>query len=50
MSVTASFGVAAGCGRPDPYDLYKRADGALYLSKSSGRNRVSLYEPRAIPA
>lgn len=50
VSITASFGVAAVRGRPDPYDLYKRADEALYLSKSSGRNRVSLFEPRAIPA
>ncbi len=50
VSITASLGIAAGRGRLDPFDLYKRADEALYASKSGGRNCVSLYEPKAISA
>ena len=47
LSVTASF----GCCVVDPElpakasDYIERADKALYLSKSGGRNRTSLYKP-----
>lgn len=50
VSITASVGVAASHGRPDPFELYKQADEALYVSKSEGRNRVSLHEPKALSA
>ena len=38
LEITASIGVAAGCGEVD--DLLRRADAALYEAKHSGRNRV----------
>ncbi|BBI30964.1 histidine kinase N-terminal 7TM domain-containing diguanylate cyclase [Cohnella abietis] len=43
--VTASFGVAEASGRLDDTldTLLRKADEALYTSKRSGRNRVSLY-------
>jgi PleD family two-component response regulator len=44
--LTASFGVAAtpqGAGQP--MQLVSQADKALYLSKRSGRNRVSAWIP-----
>jgi two-component system, cell cycle response regulator len=41
IPVTVSIGVA-GRGRDnDPDSLYRRADRALYRSKSEGRNRVT---------
>ncbi|HEX7168078.1 MAG TPA: GGDEF domain-containing protein, partial [Acidimicrobiales bacterium] len=39
LTVTASIGAAAGEG--DTEELLRRADAALYVAKSSGRNRVS---------
>ncbi len=40
ISITASLGVAIG--GPNPEKLIRRADGALYEAKGSGRNRVVL--------
>ncbi len=42
VSITVSIGLADIRGEQDPADLYRRADQALYLSKSAGRNRVTL--------
>lgn len=40
--VTASFGLAAHTGHPDPQYLIKCADEALYRAKEGGRNRVEI--------
>ncbi|MFT7242846.1 MAG: diguanylate cyclase (GGDEF)-like protein [Candidatus Azotimanducaceae bacterium] len=40
--LTASVGVAISKKKESTYALRKRADGAAYFSKQSGRNRVSL--------
>lgn len=48
--ITASFGIAAGRGRIDPFHLYRLADEALYASKSAGRNCVSVYGTTAMSA
>ena len=41
LSVTISIGVAASAGCEDhPHALIKRADEAVYIAKSKGRNRV----------
>ncbi|MFZ5802716.1 MAG: CHASE2 domain-containing protein [Candidatus Omnitrophota bacterium] len=46
--VTASFGVSfLGKGETIPDAMVRRADEALYRSKSQGKNRVSLQEPPA---
>ncbi|MGO8831330.1 MAG: PleD family two-component system response regulator [Roseiarcus sp.] len=41
VAVTVSIGVAGPGAEGDPESLYRRADRALYRSKSDGRNRVS---------
>ena len=41
IPVTVSIGIAETGGSPDPDSLFRRADRALYRSKSSGRNRVT---------
>jgi two-component system cell cycle response regulator len=41
LTVTISIGVAASLGEHDrPQALMKRADEAVYLAKTTGRNRV----------
>ena len=46
LSVTASIGVATMIdGRVDVQDLVGRADAALYVAKSSGRNCVRTHQP-----
>lgn len=54
VSLTASFGVARFSGDqrvPEFEELLKRADGALYLAKNNGRNRIEIepcqHEPAA---
>ena len=42
IPVTVSIGLAETTTGCDPDTLFRRADRALYLSKSSGRNRVTL--------
>ena len=42
VSITVSIGLADVRGEQDSAELYRRADRALYLSKSAGRNRVTL--------
>jgi diguanylate cyclase (GGDEF)-like protein len=43
FTITCSFGVAGlGAGMRLPSDLYAHADRALYVSKSAGRNRVTV--------
>jgi len=42
VSVTVSIGLADLRGEQDSADLLRRADRALYQSKSAGRNRVTL--------
>ena len=42
VSITVSIGLADVRVEQDSTDLYRRADRALYLSKSAGRNRVTL--------
>jgi diguanylate cyclase (GGDEF)-like protein len=44
--VTASIGISTWLGPHDnPEALFRRADGALYVAKRSGRNRVAMWEP-----
>jgi len=42
VSITVSIGLADFRGEQDSAELYRRADRALYRSKSAGRNRVTL--------
>jgi diguanylate cyclase (GGDEF)-like protein len=49
IAVTASFGVAQLDQDTQRYeDLLKHADTALYIAKEEGRNRVVLYEKKAL--
>jgi diguanylate cyclase (GGDEF)-like protein len=51
VPLTASFGVAIGSDTDSgPDGLYARADAALYEAKRSGRNKVLLAPPAAVPA
>jgi two-component system, cell cycle response regulator len=47
IPVTASIGLAAGSGGEPLEALISRADQAMYASKASGRNRVSISEATA---
>jgi diguanylate cyclase (GGDEF)-like protein/PAS domain S-box-containing protein len=47
LDITVSFGVSSlKFGASSPADLIKQADEALYLSKRSGRNRVTSYDKK----
>ncbi|MFZ5817110.1 MAG: GGDEF domain-containing protein [Bacillota bacterium] len=48
--VTVSVGVAQWEQGMEMMDLMKAADAALYHSKNTGRNRVTLYHPELLPA
>jgi len=50
LAVTVSIGVSESHGGETSDALFKRADQALYLSKSSGRNRVTANENNAAAA
>ena len=41
IAITASIGLAERREDTSPHELYRRADQALYRSKSEGRNRVT---------
>lgn len=43
LSVTISAGICKATDGSSPEDLFTKADGALYASKSEGRNRVTAY-------
>ncbi|MDR6100895.1 diguanylate cyclase [Agrobacterium larrymoorei] len=45
INVTVSLGIAAAETTSTTGKLYESADAALYRSKSTGRNRVTWYEP-----
>ena len=47
FAIASSFGIATrAVGQNDSYkDLLAAADKALYVSKNTGRNRVSVYQP-----
>jgi PleD family two-component response regulator len=49
LAITVSAGVTAAGGAVgfDPQEVFRAADGALYASKTQGRNRVTLRQERA---
>jgi diguanylate cyclase len=48
LSITVSGGIAAAHDGEAPEDLLQRADEALYHAKSSGRNRISCHNGKAV--
>lgn len=46
--VTASFGLAVFKGPRDPSRLFESVDRALYISKTCGRNQITLADPNVL--
>jgi diguanylate cyclase (GGDEF)-like protein/PAS domain S-box-containing protein len=44
VRVSVSIGVAIGAGAEDPEELLERADAAMYVAKSNGRDRLAVYD------
>jgi diguanylate cyclase (GGDEF)-like protein len=50
LPITLSFGgVSYPEGGSDPFELYRKADAMLYLSKEAGRNRCHFWNPQGEP-
>ncbi|EED36281.1 ggdef domain protein [Luminiphilus syltensis NOR5-1B] len=49
FDVTFSAGYAVSTDKEELHELMKLADFALYESKDSGRNRITLYHPEVVP-
>ncbi|AEV85983.1 putative signaling protein [Actinoplanes sp. SE50] len=45
VDVTASIGIAHSPGRPDPVELIRDADTAMYRAKDAGRRRAVVFDP-----
>jgi diguanylate cyclase (GGDEF)-like protein len=49
LAVTITVGVADGTGEPDPDEVLRHADAALYEGKRAGRDTVSRLPDTPIP-
>jgi len=44
LRISVSIGVAIGADAEDPEELLERADAAMYVAKSNGRDRLAIYD------